>query len=83
MNDKYDFKKMVSDLNYIGNNDPYVSVMYFRLLDQLEELAELQEEGKLYILPEPLMVSDLDTIKDIGRIVNNLEDMSKLIEKDL
>ena len=47
---KYDFEEMASDLSYVGNNDPYTADLYFRVLDQLEELAELQEQGALTII---------------------------------
>lgn len=46
---KYDFGEMASDLSYVGNNDPYTADLYFSVLDQLEELAELQEQGALTI----------------------------------
>lgn len=46
---KYDFEEMASNLNYVGNNDPYTADLYFRVLEQLEELAELQEQGALTI----------------------------------
>ena len=46
---KYDFEEMASDLSYVGNNDPYTADLYFGVLNQLEELAELQEQGALTI----------------------------------
>ena len=46
---KYDFEEMASDLSYVGNNDPYTADLYFSVLDQLEELAELQIQGALTI----------------------------------
>lgn len=46
---KYDFEEMASNLNYVGNNDPYTANLYFSVLEQLEELAELQEQGALTI----------------------------------
>ena len=47
---KYDFEDMVSDLSYVGNNDPYTAELYFRVLSQLEELAELQKQGAITII---------------------------------
>lgn len=49
--------------------------------DRLRELAQADEEGRVIILPKPLTSSDIETIKDIGRIVNNLEDLGKLSGK--
>ena len=46
---KYDFEEMASNLSYVGNNDPYTADLYFSVLDQLQELAELQEQGALTI----------------------------------
>ena len=46
---KYDFEEMASNLSYVGNNDPYTAALYFRVLEQLEELAALQEQGALTI----------------------------------
>jgi hypothetical protein len=46
---KYDFEEMASNLSYVGNNDPYTADLYFRVLEQLEELAELQEQGAITI----------------------------------
>ena len=46
---KYDFDEMASNLSYVGNNDPYTACLYFSVLEQLEELAELQEQGALTI----------------------------------
>ena len=51
---KYDFEEMASDLSCVGNNAPmakirYTADLYFRVLDQLEELAELQKQGALTI----------------------------------
>ena len=46
---KYDFDEMASNLSYIGNNDPYTADLYFSVLEQLEELAELQKQGALTI----------------------------------
>ena len=46
---KYDFEEMASNLSYVGNNDPYTAVLYFRVLEQLQELASLQEQGALTI----------------------------------
>ena len=46
---KYDFEEMASNLNYVGNNDPYTAELYFRVLSQLEELAELQKQGAITI----------------------------------
>lgn len=46
---KYDFEEMASNLSYVGNNDPYTAALYFRVLEQLEELAELQKQGALTI----------------------------------
>ena len=46
---EYDFQKMYDDLSYVGNNDPYTQDLYFRVLNQLEELAELQEKGLIKI----------------------------------
>ena len=46
---KYDFEEMASNLNYVGNNDPYTANLYFSVLEQLEELAELQKQGALTI----------------------------------
>ena len=41
---KYDFDEMASNLSYVGNNDPYTADVYFSVLEQLQELAELQEQ---------------------------------------
>lgn len=46
---KYDFEEMASDLSYVGNNDPYTADLYFSVLEQLRELAELQKQGALII----------------------------------
>ena len=46
---KYDFEDMASALSYVGNNDPYTAELYFRVLSQLEELAELQKRGAITI----------------------------------
>lgn len=46
---KYDFEEMASNLSYVGNNDPYTADLYFSVLEQLEELAELQKQGALTI----------------------------------
>ena len=46
---KYDFEDMASDLSYVGNNDPYTAELYFRVLSQLSELAELQKQGAITI----------------------------------
>lgn len=46
---KYDFDEMASNLSYVGNNDPYTADLYFSVLEQLEELAELQKQGALTI----------------------------------
>ena len=46
---KYDFDEMASNLSYVGNNDPYTADLYFSVLEQLEELAELQKQGALAI----------------------------------
>ena len=46
---KYDFEEMASDLDYVGNNDPYTAELYFRVLSQLEELAKLQKRGAITI----------------------------------
>ena len=45
----YDFEEMASDLDYVGNNDPYTADLYFSVLEQLRELAELQKQGALII----------------------------------
>lgn len=41
---KYDFDEMASNLSYVGNNDPYTADLYFSVLEQLQELAKLQEQ---------------------------------------
>ena len=53
---KYDFGEMASDLSYVGNNDPYTAGLYFRVLEQLEELAEMQKQGALTITINKLEV---------------------------
>ena len=46
---KYDFAEMAANLSYVGNNDPYTADLYFSVLEQLEELAELQQQGAITI----------------------------------
>jgi len=46
---EFNFEQMYDDLSYIGNNDPYVNKLYFRLLNQLEKLSELQKNNCIMI----------------------------------
>lgn len=48
----------------------------------LIELAVAYKEGRCIVFSNPLTASDVETIKDIGKITNNLEDVSKLLNKN-
>ena len=50
-------------------------------LDRLRELAEADKDGRCVVLPNPLTATDVEAIKDIGRIVNNLDTMAELVKK--
>lgn len=39
---------------------------------------EAECEDRLFVLPPPVTASDIEAIKDIGRIVRNLDDMNKI-----
>jgi hypothetical protein len=41
------------------------------------ELLKAEKENRMFIFKEPATVDDLETIRDIGRIVNNLDDINK------
>ena len=45
---------------------------------RLIELALADRDGRVVILPKPLTTDDVEAIRDIGRIVNNLNDMEGL-----
>ena len=49
--------------------------------DRLRELAEADRDGRCVVLPNPLTATDVEAIKDIGRIVNNLDTMAELVKK--
>ena len=50
-------------------------------LDRLRALAEADRDGRCVVLPNPLTATDVEAIKDIGRIVNNLDTMAELVKK--
>lgn len=47
--EEFNFEDIADDLEYIGNNDPYVSDIWHSLLNKLRELARLQKAGKIKI----------------------------------
>ena len=48
---------------------------------RLRVLAEADRDGRVVVLPNPLTATDVEAIKDIGRIVNNLDTMAELVKK--
>ena len=49
--------------------------------DDLARYREAEADGRLIVLPAPLTTEDVYTIKDIGRIVNNLDFVGDLLRK--
>ena len=66
-------------ISYLDSQD--LEAEYFNTLtngitlDRLQEICNAERDGRLVILKPPLTTDDLETIKNIGRIVNNLNDM--------
>jgi len=44
-------------------------------------ISKAEAEKRLFIIPEPMTTDDIEMIRDVGRILNNLEDMKKISEK--
>lgn len=49
--------------------------------DRLEKICNAERENRCVVLPNPLTSGDVDVIRDVGRIVNNLNDMQECIDK--
>lgn len=43
--------------------------------DYLKDYFKAEAERRLFILPKPMTTDDVEMIRDIGRILNNLENM--------
>jgi hypothetical protein len=46
--------------------------------DYLKDYFKAETEGRLFILPKPMTTDDIETINNIGRILNNLDTMGKI-----
>ena len=45
------------------------------------EICQAERENRLVVLPSPLTTSDMEVIKNVGRLCNNLDFMQKIKEQ--
>ena len=80
--------RLTSHCGAINNGNTYyprcnsfvTGKLFQMMLNKLGKLEDAEEENRLFIFQSPATIDDLETIKNIGRIINNLDDMNKWIK---
>lgn len=73
--------------HYCGGVDKFSDELRLTLtdgipLDRLREICAAERDRRCVVLQKPLTVDDIEAIKNIGRVVRNLDDMADMLTSE-